>query len=70
MGTQNPLPFFVLQQFFLQIARDWEERPLTVEEANTLSSRIVGPIEEIIDALEVGASKEQQFDLLTKLISD
>ena len=69
MDTLHPLPFFVIQQVFLGIARDWEERPLPVEEATLVTSKITKPLEDVIDAIEADVSKEELFDLLNKLLS-
>jgi len=69
MDTPHPLPFFVIRQVLLEIARNWEERPLPVDEANFVRSKITEPLEDVIDAIEAGVSKEELFDLLNKFVS-
>jgi hypothetical protein len=32
MDAFHPLPFFVMQQVFLEIANNWDERPLELEQ--------------------------------------
>lgn len=68
MDDPYPLPFFVMRQVFLEIARNWEERPLPVEEANYVRSKITKPLEDLIDAIETGVSKEELFDLLNEFV--
>ena len=41
LDTTLPLPFWVLQKMFLDIATAWEDRPLPVEEAERLQKRIL-----------------------------
>ena len=69
MDTPDPLPFFVIRQVFLEIARNWEERPLPVEEANFVRSKITKPLEDVIDAIEADISKDELFDLLNRFLS-
>jgi len=69
MDTSRPLPFFVMQHLFLDIARDWEERPLPVDEAKLLESRLIDPIKYLIEAIEAGVSAEEMFTLLNTLVS-
>jgi len=69
MDDPHPLPFFVMRQVFLEIARNWDERPLPAEEANLVRSRITKPLEDLIDAIEAGVSKEELFDLLNEFVS-
>ena len=69
MDIPHPLPFFVMRQVFLEIARDWDERPLPVEEADFVRSKIAKPLEDLIAALENDASSAEIFDALTAFVS-
>lgn len=69
MDDPYPLPFFVMRQVFLEIARNWEDRPLPVEEANLVRSTISKPLEDLIEAIEAGVSKEELFDVLNEFVS-
>ena len=69
MDTPHPLPFFVMRQVFLEIATNWDERPLPVDEANLVRSKITKPLEDVIEAIEADVSKEELFDLLNKFVS-
>ncbi len=69
MDEKHPLPFFVMQHLFLDIARDWEERPLPTDEVELLESRLLNPLEDLIKAIEVDALIEEMFNLLNALIS-
>ena len=43
LNSEYSVPFFVVQQLLLDIVRDWEERPLPVEEAESLQNKMVAP---------------------------
>jgi len=69
LGTINPVPFFVMEQIFLGIARYWEDKPIIVEEAKLVEVEMIKPLRDLIGAIEVNASSEQMFHLLNKIIS-
>ena len=69
MDASHPLPFFVMRQVFLEIANNWDERPLPVEEATYIGSKIAKPLEDLLVGLECGASAAELFDLLDAFVS-
>ena len=69
LETPAPVPFFLMQRIFWDIARDWEERPVPVEEAKESESRMTKPIEDLIDAIEVGASPSEVLYLRNCVVS-
>lgn len=68
MDDPYPLPFFVMRQVFMEIATSWDERPLPVDEANYVKSKMLKPLEDIIQTIEVGASKDEIFDRLNDFV--
>ncbi len=68
LDTTLPLPFWVLQKMFLDIATAWEDRPLPVEEAERLEKRILAPIREVMTATEKRASHAELYRLLNTLL--
>ena len=69
LDTNNPAPFFVMEQVFFNIARYWEDKPLVVEEARLVELEMVKPLEDLISGIEANASNEQILNLLNKVIS-
>jgi hypothetical protein len=68
LDMRHPAPFIVLQHIFLDIARDWEDRPLPVDEAKRIESKLLQPLHELVTAIESG-TKEEIFDLLNNVVS-
>ena len=68
MDTSVPLPFWVLDRIFLDIAYAWEDRPLPVEEAERLQKRILAPIRDVMTAIEKRASPAELYRLLNTLL--
>ncbi|MBL7119121.1 MAG: hypothetical protein ISS53_00380 [Dehalococcoidia bacterium] len=68
MDATDPLPFFVIQHILSDIATDWEGRPLPVDEAESLESRLRGLINEVIEARQAGASPEEMYNHLNALV--
>ena len=69
LDTISPAPFFFMEQIFLAIARHWEEMPLPVEEAKLVESKMLEPLEDLVEEIEAGASSEALFNLLNKVVS-
>lgn len=63
------VPFFVLRQVFLGIAKDWEDRPLTVEEAKSTEHKIKDCIIQLLHAVNLDASRETIYNILNDLVS-
>ena len=68
LGTNNPVPFFVMERIFLDIAGRWEEIPLTVEKARMVELNMTEPLEDIVEGIEEFASSEEILNLLNRLI--
>ena len=69
LDTSSPTPFFVVERVFLGIASHWENRPLTVEEAKEVESKLVRPLEELIRGIEENASSGEILALLNGFVS-
>ncbi len=69
LDTISPAPFFFMEHIFLDIARHWEEKPLLVEEAKLVESKLIKPLEELIEGIETSASSEEVFNLLNRVVS-
>jgi len=69
LDTDNPTPFFVMEQIFLGVARYWEDKPIIVEEAKLVEAEMIKTLRDLIDGIEANASSEQMFHLLNKIIS-
>jgi hypothetical protein len=69
LDTISPVPFFVMEQIFLDIARKWEDIPLTVEEAKLVESKLVNPLEELVEGIEANASNEEIISLMNQVVS-
>jgi len=69
LDTIHPVPFFVMEHIFLDIARHWEDKPLPVEEAKLVESKMIKPLEELVEGIEANASSEEAFNLLNRVVS-
>ena len=61
--------FYILRSIFLDIARDWNDRALSVEEATEVENELKAPIREALEGLETHRSKEALFESLAKLVA-
>lgn len=68
LETDNSTPFFVMEQIFLNVARDWDDRPLQVGDAKVVESTLVEPITSLIRAIELDASDQQIYGLVNDLV--
>lgn len=69
LDSEHPVPFFVLRQVFLGIAKDWEDRPLTVEEAKLTEHKIRDSITHLIQSIKLDASSETIYNILNDIVS-
>lgn len=69
LDTASPAPFFIMEHIFLDIARHWEDKPLSVEEAKLVESKLIKPLEDLIQGIGANASSEETFSLLNRLVS-
>lgn len=60
--------FYILRSIFLDIARDWNGRPISVDEATEVKNKLDAPIRELVEVLETRRSKEALFESLAKLV--
>jgi hypothetical protein len=58
-----------MEHVFLGIARHWEDRPLPVEEATLVESKLRKPLEDLVEGLEANASSEEIYILLNRIVS-
>ncbi len=70
LDTASPAPFFVMEQVFLGIARDWEDRPLPVEEAKLVESKLIRPLEGLVEGIEANLPTEEIYSLVNEVVSD
>ena len=69
LDTASPVPFFVMEHIFLDIARHWEDRPLPVEEAKLVESKMMEPIKELVEVIGANASSADIYILLNRIVS-
>jgi len=69
LDTGSPAPFFLLEHIFEDMARRWEDVPLTVEEAQSAKSKMIEPLEDLIERIDANASSEEIFNLLNQVVS-
>lgn len=69
LDTASPASFFVMEQVFLGIARDWEDRPLPVEEAKQVEEKVIQTLKDLVDGIGANASSEEVFNLLNMVVS-
>jgi len=69
LDSINPTPFFVMQRIFSDIANNWDEKPIIVEEVKLVEAEMVKPLKDLIDGLEANASNDHILQLLNKVIS-
>lgn len=60
--------FYILRRIFLDIARDWNDRAVSVDEAAEVENKLEAPIRQLIAVLETRRSKEALFESLAKLV--
>lgn len=69
LDSDYPVPFFIVQQVLLEIARDWEDRPLPVDEAKSVESKMMGSFTHLIRAIRLNASKETIYNILDDIVT-
>ena len=69
LDAMSPASFYFMEKVFLDIARNWEDRPLTVEEAKLVESKILKPLEDLVEGIETFASGEEVLHLLDRVVS-
>jgi hypothetical protein len=69
LDFQYPAPFLLLEHIFQDMARRWEDIPLTVEEAAQVKSKMIEPLEGLVEELEANAPAEEILDLLNRVTS-
>ena len=58
LDANNPVPFFVMEHIFSDIAKYWEDRPLPVEDAKLVEGEMIKPLKDLIDGIEANTSGE------------
>ncbi|GEM_PF-6358732 len=69
VNSRKPSPFFLIEQIFLNIARQWEERDLPVEEAGKVQSKMIQPLNELLDVIDKNVSDQEILDHMNKVTS-
>lgn len=69
LDTPRPAAFFIMESIFLNVARNWEDRPLTDEEAQQVESKLMRPLKELIEALEESSTNEEVLERLDEVVS-
>jgi hypothetical protein len=67
LDAAYPAPFFVMQLIFLDVAGNWEDGLLTVEQAESAQSKLLKPLQALIEATE-GATEEEIFSHLNEVV--
>lgn len=69
LDTSSPAVFFIMESIFLNVARNWEDRPLPDEEALQVESKLMTPLKELVGALEEDSTNEEVLELLNEVVS-
>lgn len=57
IDSKNPLAFFILRSIFSELQNRWSEYKLPTEEYDSVCSKLVGPIEKLLDLISKEESK-------------
>jgi hypothetical protein len=69
LNSDYPVPFFVMQQVLLEVAKDWEDRPLPVDEAKLTENKIRDSLVHLIQAIRLNVSNETIYNILNNIVS-
>ncbi len=69
LDSAHPAVFFIVESIFLNVARNWEDRPLTVEESKKVELRLMDPLKELVEGLEENSTSEEVLELLNEVVS-
>jgi hypothetical protein len=58
-----------MEQLFLDLVRRWEDNPVPVDEANQIKTKLIKPLEDLVEAIEANASNAEIYSLTNKLVS-
>lgn len=64
----NTVLFDVLEGIFYDLAHNWDERPLPESEVKSVESKILKPLLQLVEKVNVGSSEKELFQLLTDII--
>ena len=68
LDSLNPAPFFVLEKVLVGVANYWD-RPLDVDEASEIESKVLPAVTDLLNALAVGTPNEDLLRLCNRLVS-
>lgn len=68
LESDNPAPFFIMQNIFLRIANNWDDRPIEVGDAGLVKAEINKSLIPLVDAIEANQSNEYIIQLANKAI--
>ena len=68
LGSNSPVPFFIMQKIFSGIADYWDDKPVSVEDAKLVEAELKEPLRHLIDALEDKAENEKIMELADKAV--
>lgn len=63
-----PLPFYVLESIFSNIARSWDEQAVPVEEVKLAETKLVEPIKHVLDLIKEKASDKDLYRALNQVV--
>ena len=69
LGSQSPVPYFIMQKIFSGIAIYWDDKPVIVEEAKLVEIELKKPLELLIDAIEEEVANSKLMELANKAVS-
>jgi hypothetical protein len=58
-----------MQHVFLGIAKNWEDRPLPVEEAKLVENKMMEPLIHLVKAISLNASNETIYNILDNIVA-
>ena len=65
----EPVVFYVLASIFDDISRQWEGRPTTVDETNSMEEKILGKVKNLVASVTEKKDHNEIWDDLNQLLS-
>jgi hypothetical protein len=62
------LPAYVVRSVFADLQRDWEGRPILVEEARRIEGLLLPALKDVVEALRAGVLEAEMTERLARLV--
>jgi len=67
---EYPVVFYVLENVCRELRMEWDDRALTVDEYNAVRTRLTGPIQSLLESVQLNMGKEATEERLDTLIRE